>query len=190
MLAWFHSHHHTEVTACTTAASMGDVKLLAWLRSCEPPWPWNSGTCLAAAQQPGALHWLLTQDPPCPCNHPCQWAWSGGLARLGDIAMIEQLDLPIQDMPQLCIVAAQNRYLSLLKWLVQQQPPCPLTSEVCWIAANDAGSKEASMLRFLLQEISSPTFPRSVQLARIHRWCRPVAFLMLAQAGCPMRVAD
>lgn len=194
MLSWFQSHGYADIAACRYAAGSGNIGLLAWLRGCDPPWPWGAEVYAAAADEPRALHWLLTQDPPCPCHydhgHPCEWAWLGSLARLGDIAMIGRLNLPVHIMPQLCIVAAQTRNLALLKWLVQQQPPCPLTPKVCWIAANDAWRQEAGMLRFLLQENSPPTYPRRGKLARISSWCRPVAFLMLAQAGCPMRAAD
>ncbi len=46
----------------------GQLHVVQWLRSQDPPCPWNDETCSSAAEN-GHIHilqWLRTQDPPCP----------------------------------------------------------------------------------------------------------------------------
>jgi len=42
------------------------LDVLQWLRSQEPPCPWDKRTCYAAAMYGhlDVLQWLRTQDPP------------------------------------------------------------------------------------------------------------------------------
>ena len=71
--------------------------MLQWLRSQDPPCPWDESTCSYAAMN-GQLHvmqWLRSQDPPCP--------WDGST----------------------CSYAAKSDHLHVLQWLRSQNPPCP-----------------------------------------------------------------
>jgi hypothetical protein len=50
------------------ASAGGSLEVLQWLRSQNPPCPWNAGVCSGAAEngQMHVLRWLRAQDPPCP----------------------------------------------------------------------------------------------------------------------------
>jgi len=49
--------------------SNSHLHILQWVRSQEPPCPWNKLTCVAAASgHLDVLKWLRSQDPPCPWN--------------------------------------------------------------------------------------------------------------------------
>ncbi|KAK9864240.1 hypothetical protein WJX84_002923 [Apatococcus fuscideae] len=50
------------------AAKDGHLVILRYLRSLQPPCPWDDNVSLWAADHPDCLMWLLTQDPPCPCH--------------------------------------------------------------------------------------------------------------------------
>ena len=71
--------------------------MLQWLRTQDPPCPWDESTCEAAAGggHLEMLQWLRAQDPPCP--------W--------DVST--------------CTLAYDRGYVDILLWLVSQDPPCP-----------------------------------------------------------------
>ena len=50
------------------AAENGHLTTLQWLRSQDPPCPWDEDACLYAAMSGHltTLQWLRSQDPPCP----------------------------------------------------------------------------------------------------------------------------
>ena len=54
--------------ACAEAASNGQLETLQWMRSQDPPCPWDERTCSEAARygRLSTLQWLRSQDPPCP----------------------------------------------------------------------------------------------------------------------------
>ena len=186
---WFHSQGYSSTAACQYAARTGNIDLLNWLRSQDSPWPWGIAVTAQAWNQPEALRWLLTQQPPCPLALADAANWGGSFARLGDLALMEHLSLPIQDMPELCVSAACHGNLALLKWLVQQRPPCPLSPRIFWTAAT---RRHTDVMHFLINEHVPPAFPRSSRVASYEcsRWYPSETFAMLAQAGCTMRVAD
>ena len=45
--------------------------MLKWLRSQDPPCPWNEETCANAvnSEHLHILKWLRSQNPPCPWNY-------------------------------------------------------------------------------------------------------------------------
>ena len=50
------------------AAEGGHLEVLKWLRSQDPPCPWDGRTCAEAAQggHLEVLKWARSEDPPCP----------------------------------------------------------------------------------------------------------------------------
>ena len=46
----------------------GQIETLKWLRSQDPPCPWDENICTIAAENGHieTLKWLRSQDPPCP----------------------------------------------------------------------------------------------------------------------------
>ncbi|QDZ25706.1 hypothetical protein A3770_18p82240 [Chloropicon primus] len=86
-----------KVALKTDAAEGGHLHALQWLRSQEPPCPWDEWTCEAAARggHLDVLQWARSQDPPCP------WA------------------------ERTCEAAARGGRLDILMWLRSQDPPCP-----------------------------------------------------------------
>jgi len=64
---------------CHAAARNGHLDVLKWLRSRDPPCPWNEWTCLRAAENGhlDVLKWLRSQDPPCPWDHMASHAAAG-----------------------------------------------------------------------------------------------------------------
>ncbi|WZN65589.1 putative ankyrin repeat protein [Chloropicon roscoffensis] len=89
--------------ACEGAARGGCLKALKFLRSQDPPCPWNAETCGWAADggHLEVLKWLRAQNPPCP------WNWEA------------------------CWRAAEEGHLEVLKWLRSQDPPCPWSRSEC-----------------------------------------------------------
>ena len=50
-----------------------DIDTLQWLRAQDPPCPWGPTTCAAATRAGNmeSLTWLRAQDPPCPWDEAC-----------------------------------------------------------------------------------------------------------------------
>lgn len=55
---------------CTESATHGNLHIIQWLRSQDPPCPWDEFTCEKAALggHLETLKWLRSQDPPCGMN--------------------------------------------------------------------------------------------------------------------------
>ena len=85
------------------AAEGGHLNVLKWVRSQDPPCPWDRGACSEAAKggRLDVLKWARSQDPPCP--------WS----------------------VETCAFAAEVGHLDVLKWARSQDPPCPWSSYEC-----------------------------------------------------------
>ncbi len=94
-----HTYHYGGqcTCLCSLAAGNGHLDLLQWLRSQNPPCPWDNYTCSGAASigHLNVLAWLRSQDPPCPWDENA------------------------------CYVAAKNGHLHVLQWLRSKNPPCP-----------------------------------------------------------------
>jgi hypothetical protein len=88
---------------CNLAAETGNLNILIFLRSLNPPCPWNSETCTKAVCQKrlDILIWLRSQNPPCPWDE------------------------------NTCYKAAKKGYLSIYFWLRSQNPPCPTNNNRC-----------------------------------------------------------
>ena len=93
---------------CHNAAENGHLDVLKWVRSQDPPCPWDEETCDYATYHGhlDVLKWLRSQDPPCPWD---EYA---------------------------CHEAASNGHLDVLKWLRSQDPPCPWNEGTCCDAAS------------------------------------------------------
>lgn len=74
-------------------AENGNLKMIKWLRSQNPPCPWNEYACSLAAKggHLKVLKWLKGQSPPCPWN-----AWTTAMA-------------------------AQQKHFDILNWLKSQE---------------------------------------------------------------------
>ena len=84
----------------------GHLEVLQWAREQDPPCPWNSRVCHAAAERGNSevLQWARDQG--------CPW-----------------------DEDRMCELAAKGGHLDVLQWAREQNPPCPWNSEVCSAAA-------------------------------------------------------
>ena len=84
-----------DADTCTIAAENGQLDVLKFLRSQDPPCPWSEGTCTGAARKGhlDVLKWLRSQDPPCPWS-----TWT-------------------------CYYAAVYGHLKVLKWLIDNGCP-------------------------------------------------------------------
>lgn len=83
---------------CCFAANNGLIEILQWLRSQDPPCPWDNLSCNVAAMNGDlkTLKWLRSQDPPCPWNE-----------RVYSDAFF-------------------NKHVETIKWMRSQNPPCPM----------------------------------------------------------------
>lgn len=69
MLQLLHSFGYTcNANTINSAVYHGHLHIIKWLRSLDPPCPWDNKTCPLAATRSHTkiLEWLCTQDPPCP----------------------------------------------------------------------------------------------------------------------------
>ena len=91
------------VMICARAARQGHLEALKFLRSLDPPCPWNWWTCASAALggHLEVLKWARDQDPPCPWRETT------------------------------CSDAARKGHLDVLKWVRDQDPPCPWIRRKC-----------------------------------------------------------
>ena len=91
------THKYRIHGACCLAAETGHLSVLQYLRSLEPPCPWDEETCMYAAKN-GHLHvlqWARSQPEPCPWD---EWT---------------------------CVRAAEKGHLHVLQWARSQAEPCP-----------------------------------------------------------------
>ena len=112
LLQWTREEGLCEITdtTCHAAARCGYLDVLKWLRSQDPPCPWDEETCESAAGNGhlDVLKWLRSQDPPCPWDESISTAAAGG------------------------------GHLEILKWLrYTQNPPCVYSNNTCAQAAGN-----------------------------------------------------
>ena len=93
------------------AARGGNLEVLKWARSQDPPCPWSEETCREAAWNGhlDVLKWARSEDPPCP--------WNG----------------------ETCYYAVLGGHLEVLKWARAQDPPCPWSRSDCRAEASMHG---------------------------------------------------
>ena len=93
----------------------GHLNVLQWLRSQDPPCPWDKYACSGAAERGhlNVLQWLRSQSPPCVWDEDA------------------------------CSGAAKGGHLNVLQWLRSQDPPCPwdiyIAKQHCFDAGPDLG---------------------------------------------------
>jgi hypothetical protein len=118
------------------ASSSGNLEMMQWLRSLDPPCQWSPIACSNVANLGllDVLIWMRGEDPPCPWDaHVCAAAASGGHMHV--LQWLRSQDpAPPQDARS-CVYAAANGRLEVLKWLRNQDPPCPWNSETFGNAA-------------------------------------------------------
>jgi hypothetical protein len=165
---------------CTVAAANGHLDVLRWLRTQDPPCPWNEWVCCYAAQNGhlDVLKWLRAQDPPCPWNEwvccyaaqngqldvlkwlraqdpPCPWnTWTcANAAYYGHLDVLKwsrSQDPPCPWDEMACAYAAQNGHLAVLKWLRSQYPLCPWNEDACSFAA---GNGHLDVLKWMRAQV-------------------------------------
>ncbi len=109
------------------AAARADQPMLEWLRTLEPPVPWGTAVCEAAAKDGtiSTLAWLRCQEPPCPWDATATAA--AAATDIGRLQWLRAQDPPCPWSPATCEAAASAGRLDILKWLRGQSPPCPWT---------------------------------------------------------------
>jgi hypothetical protein len=124
--------------ACYWAAEAGHLPMLQYLRSREPPCPWDGTTCESAAMN-GHLHvlqWARCQPKPCPWDENiCTYA-----ARNGHLEVLQWARSQAEPCPWdqwTCANAAFNGHLHVLQWARSQPEPCPWDWETCRCAAEN-----------------------------------------------------
>ena len=123
-------------SAMRRAAQKGDLKMLQWLRSLDPPCGWNS-SCFAAAAGVGGigmLQWMLAQG--------CPWSVSAtnAAAMKGQLKALEWLRANGCPWDAKCAAAAMKPLdLEIITWMRAQDPPCPWDA-TCTQAAARRGS--------------------------------------------------
>jgi hypothetical protein len=159
-----------DVIACESAAQnvKHGLEILKWLRSQNPPCPWNMHTCAYAAGNENngleILKWLRSQDPPCPWEDlqvydPWDYPWDVDTCSqaagnenngLEILKWLRSQDPPCSWDEITCNVATGNKTngLEILKWVRSQDPPCPWGQDICLMAVrNDVFGLE--MLKWL-----------------------------------------
>ena len=133
---------------CEEAANNCQRQALQWLRSQDPPCPWDEETCGCAAQNGylDLLQWARSQDPPCPWDEDtCTSA-----AEFGELDVLQWARSQVPPCPWnkgTCSAAASNGHLEVLKWLRSQDPPCPWNERTCRSAAEKGRLEVLKWLR-------------------------------------------
>eukprot|EP00775_Hariotina_reticulata_P010754 gene10754-10910_t len=115
---------------CAEAAAAGHLEVLVWLRSQQPPVPWDPRTCILAAAAAGHVHVLnfLQDTAPADC-------WDD----------------------QVATVAARMSRLPVLRWLRGMRPtPCAWSERTC---AEAAAAGRLDVLQYLRDQQSGSVCP-------------------------------
>ncbi len=127
-LAQHHPVGMWPASICSTTAAGGQKQLpaLKWLRSQDPPCPWDASACTAAAKDGhmGVLQWLHNQQPPCPWNETTSAA-AAGEGREDILQWLRSQHPPCPWDQTSCDAAIHGGYIHTLSWLCSQHPPCP-----------------------------------------------------------------
>ena len=119
-------------TIIKASCAYGSIEVMQWLRSQDPPCPWDEHTCSVAAGQGHlhVLHWLRSQNPPCPWNEmACRLA--AELGQLKALQWLRRQDPPCPWSEVVCRHAAMKGHLEVLRWLRRQDHPCPWNEIHC-----------------------------------------------------------
>jgi hypothetical protein len=122
---------------CFFAVQKGNLEILQWVRSQDPPCPWDEYTCANAARYGhlDVLQWLRSQNPPCPWDkNTCAYAAKN--CHLNILQWARSQNPPCPWDENTCSYAALYGHLNILQWLRSQNPPCPWYEYTCKYAAN------------------------------------------------------
>jgi hypothetical protein len=121
ILEWIGSNlgKHWDVLTCQTAAKYGQLHILQWLRSLDPPCPWNKDTFKTAllGKHNEISDWLQTVEPSCPFD-----STTLDLAVVkGDMKLVQWLRSQTPSCPysyNTCRIAIYYKHLDILQWLI------------------------------------------------------------------------
>ncbi|KAJ1435084.1 hypothetical protein B484DRAFT_325782 [Ochromonadaceae sp. CCMP2298] len=115
------SYHHCGSDTCAAAARGGHVDVLQWLRSHDPPCPWDAVTSHAAAATGHLeLQWMRAQDPPCPWDEgACANAAAEG--QLNVLKWLRAQEKQLNEGPDFDF-AAEEKQWEVLEWLETNFP--------------------------------------------------------------------
>ncbi len=144
-------------TACAKACIENDynnnIEMLKWLRSQNPPCPWNGDVYSQAivSNRLDILQWARSQNPPCPWSSRCCF-WAVRKRRFNMLKWLRSQNPPCPWGVSVCREAASIGDLSTLKWLRCQDPPCPwnattFTSAVSYVTK--LGNENLELLEWL-----------------------------------------
>ncbi len=142
----------------------GHQSLVEWLRSLDPPCPWNADV-MAAAMAPSprrhaAMQWMRQQFPPCPWDDFCT-AQAAKWENLEAIQWMRAQNPPCPWNARCCREFASKGNLPALMWLRGQIPPCPWDDSSIRVAA-ERGNLE--VLQWLRQQ--EPPCPWDAKTSR------------------------
>jgi hypothetical protein len=148
---WERFFHNREVMEA--AAGAGQLETVQWLRSLDPPCPWNKNLCQAAARsgRKDLLQFLRQQQPPCP--------W---------------------DITKVAAAAAGNGYVNILEWLkennhfllAQARPRVAAARTLLPVAVAEAALEEGHLP--VLQFLQESMFVLQ-RKSPLPRWLKPDA---------------
>ncbi len=169
----------------TAAATGGHLKILQFLRSGPDPAAWDEDVSSEAAGHLDCLKWLLTQDPPCPCDDRtiARVAFSDNLDALKWLRTLPQIPLDWWTADSLGLGAICRENLEMLKWLRTQDPPCPWARNAC-VQAAVCGNLE--MLRWMrAQEPPCPWDGRCLNAAAGYGHIQMLEWISAQYPICP-----
>lgn len=174
-----------ETAPMRAAAYAGSLDMLKLLRSGTIPAPWGPDVITAAANQLDCLHWLLIQEPPCPCDfhNLCYMVQKGYLDGLECILAHSDLSQQVVN-DDLMTWPAKGGQLRVMQWLHDSFPAIPLTERLCTTVA---GRGDLSMLVYLRGLDPPCPWGELTCLAAIKKGHWEVLQWMLSQSPpCPM----
>ena len=116
-----------ETELMRAAARGGHLETLQFLRSGPKPTPWDTVVSSEAAKKLDCLKWLLSQEPPCPCDDCIIFrvAEAYNLEALKWLRTFHSIPLSWWRDPEITELAASTGSPEMLKSLRAQDPPCP-----------------------------------------------------------------
>ncbi len=151
-----HAHEGLQVPLQQTEAlywaALGDQQLVVeWLRSLDPPCPWDAEVMAAAmASNPSShiamMQWMRQQQPPCPWDETCI-AVAARWENLEAIQWMRAQNPPCPWNARCCREFASKGNLPALLWLRGQKPPCPWDHSSTRVAAERGNLEVLQWLR-------------------------------------------
>jgi hypothetical protein len=125
--------NHFQYDLMKSAASKGHIHIMKWLYSLGLSFKWDKGITKVAVQGKNinALKWLRSQDPPCPWNEYEVYELASSTGNIMLMKCLRDLNPLYTWNDSLCANAAKNGHLRMLRWLRCQEPPCPIKLNQC-----------------------------------------------------------